>query len=35
MPVRWVRSEAELAEVCAELAGEEVIALDVETTIRT
>ncbi|MCA8963080.1 MAG: ribonuclease D, partial [Planctomycetes bacterium] len=35
MPVRWVRSDAELAAVCAELGQAEQVALDVETTLRT
>jgi len=35
LPVRWVRNAQDLATLCAELAAAEVVALDVETTIRT
>ena len=34
LPVRWVRSDADLAALCEELATRAVLALDVETTIR-
>lgn len=34
MPVRWVRSTEELAEVCELLASAERVALDVQTTLR-
>lgn len=33
-PIRWVRSDLGLAELCAELSTEPMVALDVETTIR-
>ncbi|HRI06506.1 MAG TPA: DEAD/DEAH box helicase [Nannocystaceae bacterium] len=33
-PVRWIRSDGELAAACEELRGEPVLGLDVETTIQ-
>jgi len=34
LPIRWVRTEERLAELCAELKQRSLIALDVETTLR-
>lgn len=35
LPVRWVRTDAELANLAEDLAHEPILALDVETTLRT
>jgi ATP-dependent Lhr-like helicase len=34
LPIRWVRTDDELVDVCRDLAREPIVALDVETTLR-